>query len=92
MLRNRSGATPAPATETRPSAKADSSRPEAYVVEIGGLGQSQADVYQFVLRLEQTRLFSRVKLVDTNRYPVGEEEAVAFRLHCQVEDHTGGDS
>ncbi|MDH3583145.1 MAG: PilN domain-containing protein [Phycisphaerae bacterium] len=92
MLRGGSGANTTSTPKAAEPAKTDRVRPEAYMVEIGGLGRSQADVYQFVLRLEQTRLFSRVKLVDTNRYPVGDEEAVAFRLHCQVEDQTGKDS
>jgi hypothetical protein len=53
------------------------------VLELTGVGQSQLAVSQHVLRLEQTGLFSKVTLLDTNREAYVNSNVIAFRLQCQ---------
>ena len=52
------------------------------VLEVMGIARSQLAVSQHVLRLEQTTLFSKVSLLDTNRESFLEGDAIAFRLQC----------
>lgn len=65
-------------------------KPIRYRLEVGGIGREQRDVSRFVLRLERTGLFDRVKLLETNRYPFGERQMVGFRLDCRIGDAEGG--
>jgi hypothetical protein len=53
------------------------------VLELTGVGQSQLAVSQHVLRLEQTGLFSKVTLLDTNREAYVNSAVIGFRLQCQ---------
>ena len=39
---------------------------------------------KFVLRLEQTGLFSKVSLLDTAREPFFDKNLIAFRLECAL--------
>ena len=59
------------------------------LLELGGFAQSQADVSQYVLRLEKTGLFNKVKIIKTSREAFRDGKAVAFRLECLV-DANGG--
>ena len=58
------------------------------VLTASGLGKSQPAVTQFALRLEKTGLFSRVRLIDTNREPFLADEATAFHLECSLDEPT----
>lgn len=58
-------------------------------LDFAGLGESQAAVSKFVLRLEQTSLFRSVKLLDTRREPFLTGHATAFRVECELEDGGG---
>lgn len=58
------------------------SEQRVYSFAIAGLGQSQSAVSQFLLRLEQLRLFDQVRLVETRREPFLDQEAIAFRINC----------
>ncbi len=49
---------------------------------IAGLGLSQQDVSEYVLRLEQLELFNQVKLVETRREPFLDSQAIAFHIQC----------
>jgi len=84
------GAKPGGATAANASLKkpAEPARPKAMncKIEMSGLGRTQSDVSQFVLRLEQTGLFNRVKLVETNLSKFNNEAAVAFRLECMMSE------
>jgi len=62
--------------------------PPTYL-ELGGLGRSQGTVTQFVLRMDEIRLFKKVKLQDTRREPFGDGHAIAFRVVCLL-DTAGG--
>lgn len=53
-----------------------------YVLTIEGLGRSPSDVQQYVLRLENSRLFDRVTLLDTRSEPFLDIEVSAFRVEC----------
>lgn len=53
-------------------------------LQVGGLGLSQKDVSEFVLRLEDLQLFNQVKLVDTKREPFLDGHAIAFNLICII--------
>jgi hypothetical protein len=53
-----------------------------YVLEAAGLADSHAAANQFILRLEQTGLFSKVTLLDTAREAFLDGNRVAFRVEC----------
>jgi len=55
---------------------------QQYRLTLRGFGRSQSAVSQFILRLEDTQLFSQVQLVNTMREPVRNVEAFAFRIEC----------
>ena len=55
-----------------------------YRLEISGLGLTQQDVLQYLIRMEQTGLFQRVKLLDASASPYGSKRVVAFRLECYI--------
>jgi Tfp pilus assembly protein PilN len=54
----------------------------SFLLEVSGWAKAQADVSAYVLRLEQTGLFGKVKLVKTTRQLFLGQQAVAFRLEC----------
>jgi hypothetical protein len=60
--------------------------PPAVVVGLAGLGASQASVSQFALRLEATRLFDRVTLLDSSRQQAAGLDLVGFRIECTMAD------
>ena len=78
----------APPTNAPMSAAAAPGKPGApppapeVVLELTGVGQSQLAVSQHVLRLEQTGLFSKVTLLDTNREAYVNSNVIGFRLQC----------
>ena len=61
--------------------------PRSYDVRISGFGRSHRDVTQFTLRLEDTKLFSRVTLGDTRsaRREDG-SESISFVADCTLSD------
>jgi Tfp pilus assembly protein PilN len=61
-------------------------------LDFAGLGQSQAAVSRFVLRLEEISLFRSVKLLDTRREPFLDGHAITFRVECVLDDGGGVDS
>ena len=63
---------------------ADTVEPPPYVLEASGMALDHASANRFVLRLEQTRLFSRVSLLDTAREPFFDKNLIAFRLECAL--------
>jgi hypothetical protein len=67
-------------SKTQPTVSAVANR---YTLHLQGVGQSQALVSQYVLKLEASKLFDRIKLIDSNRGPFGAGEAVSFRLTCE---------
>jgi len=68
----------------------DSPPQPAFRLAIKGMGRSQEAVSQLALRLEQTHLFTRVKLVDTNLEPFMTGKAIAFRVECTLDSSTQG--
>lgn len=60
-----------------------------YVFRVNGLGKSQTAVSRFVLRLEKSDLFNRVRLIKTNRQPFLNGKAVQFQLECLLEGKGG---
>jgi hypothetical protein len=60
------------------------------VLGLSGLGLSQAAVSQFILRLEGTRLFAKVTLIDTSRASFERMDVVGFRIECSLDEPTGG--
>lgn len=74
---------PGGAASTPAAASANTAKPLSDVVlELTGVGQSQLAVSRHVLRLEQTGLFAKVALIDSNRQPFLNNPAIAFRLQC----------
>jgi hypothetical protein len=70
------GPKPAPAPPSEP----------VMIVALSGLGKSQQAISRFALRLEETRLFGRVMLLDTNRETGDRADAIGFRIECSLED------
>lgn len=59
---------------------------------LSGIGKSDIAVSQFVLRLEQTKLFSKVKLIDSTRQPFQSQQVFSFRIECPLETKPWGPS
>ena len=55
-----------------------------FVLEASAIAVDHASANRFVLRLEQTGLFSKVTLLDTAREPFFDRNAIAFRLECTL--------
>jgi hypothetical protein len=85
VLRSVLVAPPPNAPQPTPAAGKAGPAPAApeVVLELTGVGQSQLAVSQHVLRLEQTGLFSKVTLLDTNREAYVSSHVIGFRLQCQ---------
>lgn len=64
------------------AAKAEAEGPAPVKLELTGFGRTQTVVTELVLRLEQTPIFERVRLIDTRREPFRSGTAVAFRIEC----------
>jgi hypothetical protein len=60
------------------------------IVALSGLGKSQQAISRFALRLEETRLFGRVALLDTNREGGDRPDAIGFRIECSLDDPGAG--
>jgi hypothetical protein len=74
---------------------AQSSEPPPFALDISGMALDHAAANKFLLRLEQTGLFTKVSLLDTAREPFFDKNAVAFRLECALnqlppQDPAGG--
>ena len=67
-------------------------QPEAppYLLETSGLASSHAAANQFILRLEQTGLFSKVTLLETAREAFLDGNKVAFRVECTFDQSPMG--
>ncbi|HEX7010239.1 MAG TPA: PilN domain-containing protein [Phycisphaeraceae bacterium] len=78
-------AAPVPPTGSPAASVASSaSAPGRYRLRLQGLGRTQQAVSAYVLGLEQTGLFERVKLISTRKEPFGSGQAVGFELECQL--------
>lgn len=79
-----------------PGQKGQSDRPDReamhFRIEIAGLGESQQAVSRFVLRLERTGLFNRVRLLETGRAEFNGRPVVSFRLDCTIHEQRKGRS
>lgn len=67
----------------------DSAGSARFVLSVSGLGKSQSAVSRFVLRLEKSNLFDRVRLIKTERQPFLGGKAVGFRSECLLEGKEG---
>jgi Tfp pilus assembly protein PilN len=82
---------PAPAANAKASTQPSPITPTKISLTVSGLGRSQSDVTQFVLRLEKLGLFDRVDLAQSAREPIGTTEATGFRIECTMHSRTGGE-
>ena len=89
------GSAPAPRADARrpgarqtpptPSDAAAAQAPEpTFILDASGMALDHAAANRFLLRLEQTGLFSKVTLLDTTREPFFDRNAIAFRLECAL--------
>ena len=82
--------TPAPAVAPTAGPNKPGDKPAAaaervqVVVNVTGFGRTQVAVSQYVLRLEQMKLFDRVKLIKTSRESFMDGDAVSFQLECPL--------
>ncbi|MCC6661162.1 MAG: PilN domain-containing protein [Phycisphaerales bacterium] len=53
---------------------------------LSGLGRTHGAVSDFVLRLESTRVFSHVALLETRRTALPHAEAIAFRVEAAISE------
>ena len=60
-----------------------------YLLRLAGLGQTQAAVSNYLLRLEQTGLFESVSLIETSTVPFHTGSAVAMRIECVLSERWG---
>ena len=60
-------------------------------LSVKGMGRSLEAVSQFALRIEQTQLFTQVKLVDTHIEPYLKGKVIAFRVECTLGAIAQGD-
>lgn len=60
---------------------------EPRAVHLGCLARRQAAVSAFALRLEQSGLFRRVAILNTNREYYQGEPAIAFNIECLLDTH-----
>lgn len=58
--------------------------PANLLLELEGFAKAQSHVSEYILRLEKTGLFDKVKLVKTSRQDFLNGKAVAFRLECTI--------
>ena len=61
-------------------------RPAQYRLRISGHGRSQTAVSEFVLRLEQTKLFDQVLPPKTSRETFQKKDAIAFWVECVLSE------
>ncbi len=80
----KAGGEPAPGGKVKPRGDA-----EIILVEVAGMAQSQPAVSAFILRLEKTGVFDKVRLLGTQRQPFLTGSAVTFRLECTLEGRGG---
>lgn len=63
--------------------------PVVSIVELKGYGTTHRAVSQFVLRLERTKLFSRITLEESRREGFLQGQAIAFQLSCLLSGEKG---
>jgi len=76
--------------EAGPPANGETVIYQRYLLDLSGFGQSQTSVSQFVLRLEESRLFENVRLIKTQTRNFMDGQAVSFKLECALSGR-GGD-
>ncbi|MHC5022371.1 MAG: PilN domain-containing protein [Planctomycetota bacterium] len=81
----------APAGGERDRAGATGTAPVQFTVNVSGFGRSQQAVSRYVLRLEEVGLFQSVTLTGSKREPFLRGYAVAFDVHCTLDDPGNGD-
>lgn len=57
-----------------------------YIIELGGIGRTQASVSRFVLGLQEMGLFEEVRFLRSSRAPFMNGEAIAFEVECRMTD------
>ena len=81
-----------PQQASGPTVKGAAVTPTGLELCLSGIGKSDIAVSQFVLRLEQTKLFSKVKLIDSTRQPFQSQQVFSFRIECPLETKPCGQS
>jgi len=71
----------ASSSSSRAKGRATEAEPR-FRLDVDGIAKSPPTVSQYILRLEQMRLFDRVRLVKTNRRQFLDTEAVGFHVEC----------
>lgn len=57
---------------------------QKYSLDLTGYARTQMGVSQFVLRLERTGLFESVRLIKTQKRKFMDDQAVSFRIVCEL--------
>ena len=68
-----------------PGSSGHAARQAPFVLEAQGMAKSHKAANAFILALEDTRLFSRVTLLDSAREAFLDSEAIAFRVECSLD-------
>lgn len=79
-------------TESQPAeqgTEAESANIGAAVLRLDGFGKTQTAVAAFVLQLETTGVFDRVRLLQSHSQPVLGTDAAAFRIECAMQPRKG---
>ncbi len=73
-----------PGNLSGPSTDNKSLRQKQFKLILTGLGRTQTDVSQFILRLEQVEVFDEVKLTQSVRQAFLTGEVISFRIECGI--------
>ena len=73
----------------RPASDSKGKQTSGLVVSVSAYGRSNMAVSEFVLRMEKTKLFSQVVLIESTREALPNGEAFAFKLDCPLENKHG---
>ena len=76
---------PSIASQNAAPGKAPAGPPET-VLEVAGVGRTPLSVSRHVLKLEGTGLFAKVVLLEHNREPYLNANAIGFRVQCTFGD------
>jgi hypothetical protein len=80
----RSGASVRSTSETERLTRAGTLAQEPYLLTLVGYGRSHAALSRFILDLEASELFAKVRLAKSTREPFLAATAVAFELECTI--------
>ncbi len=81
---------PARLDRAQPPGTVDPASIARYRLQLEGYGRTQEAVFGYVRRLEATKLFTSVTLIETRGEAFHDGQAIAFQILCILDDREGG--